>query len=158
MPGFAPASGSHTHSCCTLAQFYCKFIQPLSLFHIHIHILNIDRLRGDELVGGEVPGMFETEGSFFVVVDVVFWCHYMLIVICPGLLPIIVWFCSLQETRACADYCLKCQMWLCEPCKRSHSKVPATKDHSISSLHDLHANGLEKLKQVGGLLVWLCSS
>ncbi|XP_076468365.1 uncharacterized protein LOC143299117 [Babylonia areolata] len=61
-----------------------------------------------------------------------------------------------EETRQCEDFCLDCQVWLCASCKRSHGKVPATKDHSIRSIQDLHASSVEKIHQfqelVQGLL------
>ncbi|KAL8561497.1 hypothetical protein ACOMHN_011179 [Nucella lapillus] len=61
-----------------------------------------------------------------------------------------------EESRPCTDYCSNCRLWLCGSCKRSHGKVPATKDHGILSIQDLHASSVQKIQQfqelVEGLL------
>ena len=42
--------------------------------------------------------------------------------------------CELCDDREVAFWCNECRKWMCAQCKRSHIKIPSTKDHDVTPL------------------------
>ena len=42
--------------------------------------------------------------------------------------------CELCDDREVAFWCEECRQWMCAQCKRSHTKIPATRDHDVTPL------------------------